>query len=199
MVKITTPDSGETPLRVSTGVDNSWGAAAAACRFPWGGREKPEKLLEASHLPGLTQMACSFCWQTALLHIPDDWLWTEIYLDFFHCSGRQSCPQERRALVSCRPCNPFFGLTAKDISQKRPSLGAGPQQHYQTACYAVFSPFLSAWAPLPRSSQPPGTQRPCSTQGFSKAVPKLQNHLYSPPICSIFCSLWTLSERGVEN
>lgn len=101
-------------------------AAATAWSFPQGPREETGKLSEASHIPGHIQMTCSFHWQTSLVHISNNCLWTEIYMDFFSLPKKAIMSQGKKSSNQLQTIQQsYFGPTEKYISQKRPSPGWG--------------------------------------------------------------------------
>lgn len=71
-------------------------------------------------------MTCSFHWQTSLVHISNNCLWTEIYKDFFSLPKKAIMSQGKKSSNQLQTIQQsYFGPTEKYISQKRPSPGWG--------------------------------------------------------------------------
>lgn len=73
-------------------------------------------------IPGHVQTACNSHWQATLLQTSHNCLWKETH-GCFPCPERQSGIGDRRVPISCSPCNSFWPLKGKDVSQKCPPQG----------------------------------------------------------------------------
>lgn len=87
-----------------------------------------------------------------------------------------------RALVSCKPYNPF-GLKGKAISQERPFLrkvhrwGPGRSNIKKQPPLLSLVPSVYVVSLFPDATPPQDVQSSCSSHCLSKAASKLQTHL----------------------
>lgn len=119
-------------------------------------REETGKLSEASHIPGHIQMTCSFHWQTSLVHISNNCLWTEIYKDFFSLP-KQSCPRKKSSNQLQTIQQSYFGPTEKYIFSRKKMHHQGGRKlnkQYYKQPPMLSCPFLPMWALIP-SCPPP--------------------------------------------
>lgn len=154
-------------------------AAEVTWSLPRGQREEPKKLSEASHIPGHIQMICSFCWQTILLQILHNWLWTKICVDIFPLAQKgDHVPGAKKPLQSAADHTIFFGLKEKGHFSEKSITGDQAQQYYKAASFAISSHFLSIWFSSFQMPAPPqDVQGSYSSHCLSKAVSNLQNRL----------------------
>lgn len=167
-------------------------AAAAAWGLPWGQKEEPEKLSEASHIPGHIQIIRSFHWQ---LHYSKSHI-----IDFGkrYTWGFFSLP--RKAIMSQRKKS-SSKLQTGHFSEKSIIVDQATVRYYKV--FATFSSFLSIWFPSFQVLTPPSSSQSSDSSHFlSKAVSKLQNLVCFTPIgfpFVQFSALWIVSEKGVLN
>lgn len=81
-------------------------------------------------------MTCSFRWQTPLLQISDNSLWTEIYM-YFSLAQKGNHVLGKEGLWSAADRTTLFWPQRKGHFSEKAITGG----------QAVFSPFLSGWSP----------------------------------------------------
>ena len=171
-------------------------------------RGETGKLSEASHIPGHIQMTCSFHWQTSLVHISNNCLWTEIYMDFFSLPKKAIMSQGKKSSNQLQTIQQsYFGPTEKYISQKRPSPGWGGGvvailQSSLLCCLQSLPAYLGFNSQLPTPHSFPGYSEPLFfpllLQGSLSAMKPCVPFSQQTPICSVFCSLHCFREWCCE-
>lgn len=154
-------------------------------------------------------MTCSFHWQTSLVHISNNCLWTEIYMDFFSLPKKAIMSQGKKSSSQLQTIQQsYFGPTEKYISQKRPSPGWGggavailPSS--LQCCLQSLPAYVGFTSQLPTLHSFPGCSEPLFfpllLQSSLSAIKTLCVPFpHQTPMYSVFCSLHCFREWCCE-